>query len=250
MASIRCKACGRRYSYHASDLCPHCGAYNRPQSRMRVDFDADGNAELLNEQQFRQQSAANRRNKVCYETETESRDTESTFGRPAVKREVLGGFCAMLIAVLVLLNLGVRYVVRIENVTAPEPDISALPTEGSTMPMYGVGETFTVDDRPVTVEEVTFEEGKLLVLVQWDNEARWLPELSVITAAAEAVSDPLCEEVIGENLSESLYRYTYCVEDIDWQNTIDAQLLFSSWEGSDDAWVDITVQLFHAVNGA
>ena len=67
MASIKCKACGRRYSYHESDLCPHCGAYNRPSSRMRVDFDKDGNAELLNERQFLQQSAAGRKRKDCYE---------------------------------------------------------------------------------------------------------------------------------------------------------------------------------------
>lgn len=67
MASIKCKACGRRYSYHESDLCPHCGAYNRPYSRMRVDFDKDGNAELLNERQFLQQSAAGRKRKDCYE---------------------------------------------------------------------------------------------------------------------------------------------------------------------------------------
>ncbi len=67
MASIKCKACGKRYSYHESDLCPHCGAYNRPSSRMRVDFDKDGNAELLNERQFLQQSAAGRKRKDCYE---------------------------------------------------------------------------------------------------------------------------------------------------------------------------------------
>ena len=67
MASIKCKACGRRYSYHESDLCPHCGAYNRPSSRMRVDFDKDGNAELLNERQFLQQSAAGRKRKDCCE---------------------------------------------------------------------------------------------------------------------------------------------------------------------------------------
>ena len=67
MASIKCKACGRRYSYHQSDLCPHCGAYNRPASRMRVDFDQDGNAELLHEQTFLQQSAAGRQRKDCYE---------------------------------------------------------------------------------------------------------------------------------------------------------------------------------------
>ncbi len=67
MASIKCKAYGRRYSYHDSDLCPHCGAYNKPGSRMRVDFDKDGNAELLNEKQFLQQSAVGRKRKDCYE---------------------------------------------------------------------------------------------------------------------------------------------------------------------------------------
>lgn len=68
MANIKCKSCGKRYSYHQSDLCPHCGAYNRPASRMRVDFDQDGNAELLHEKDFLRQSAAGRkREKVCYE---------------------------------------------------------------------------------------------------------------------------------------------------------------------------------------
>ena len=68
MANIKCKSCGKLYSYHQSDLCPHCGAYNRPASRMRVDFDQDGNAELLHEKDFLRQSAAGRkREKVCYE---------------------------------------------------------------------------------------------------------------------------------------------------------------------------------------
>ena len=67
MASIKCKACGRRYSYHESDLCPHCGAYNKPSSRMRVDFDKDGNAELLYEREFLRQSAAGRERKDCHE---------------------------------------------------------------------------------------------------------------------------------------------------------------------------------------
>ena len=67
MADIKCKACGRRYSYHTSDLCPRCGAYNKPQSRMRVDFDKNGSAELLNEQQFQRRSEANRKSRVCYE---------------------------------------------------------------------------------------------------------------------------------------------------------------------------------------
>ena len=38
MSDIKCKACGRRYNYRESDLCPHCGAYNKPTSRLRVDL--------------------------------------------------------------------------------------------------------------------------------------------------------------------------------------------------------------------
>ena len=68
MANIKCKSCGRRYSYHESDLCPNCGAYNRPSSRLRVDFDKDGNAELLTEEAFLDQSKTGKqREKVCYE---------------------------------------------------------------------------------------------------------------------------------------------------------------------------------------
>ena len=47
MSDIKCKACGRRYNYRESDLCPHCGAYNKPTSRLRVDFNEEGSAELL-----------------------------------------------------------------------------------------------------------------------------------------------------------------------------------------------------------
>ncbi len=68
MAIIKCKACGKRYDYRSSDLCPNCGAYNRPPSRLRVDFDKEGNAELLHEQEFlRQSEAGKQREKVCHE---------------------------------------------------------------------------------------------------------------------------------------------------------------------------------------
>ena len=67
MANIKCKSCGKRYSYHESDLCPHCGAYNKPSARMRVDFDEEGNAELLHEREFLRQSEAGRERKDCYE---------------------------------------------------------------------------------------------------------------------------------------------------------------------------------------
>lgn len=30
MPNIRCKTCGRTYSYEKQGMCPKCGAYNRP----------------------------------------------------------------------------------------------------------------------------------------------------------------------------------------------------------------------------
>ena len=68
MSDIKCKACGRRYNYRESDLCPHCGAYNKPASRLRVDFNEEGSAELLHEQEFlRRSEAGQKREKACYE---------------------------------------------------------------------------------------------------------------------------------------------------------------------------------------
>ena len=39
MATIRCRSCGRIYDYNKQDMCPKCGAYNRPPHRERVDPD-------------------------------------------------------------------------------------------------------------------------------------------------------------------------------------------------------------------
>ena len=39
MTRVRCKGCGRRYSYETSGCCPHCGAYNRPPHRQSVKAD-------------------------------------------------------------------------------------------------------------------------------------------------------------------------------------------------------------------
>ena len=90
MASIKCKACGRRYSYHQSDLCPHCGAYNKPASRMRVDFDKDGNAELLHEKDFlRQREAGRKREKVCYERKECHEDAARQVRSPGLNSQQL-----------------------------------------------------------------------------------------------------------------------------------------------------------------
>ena len=54
MASIKCKSCGRVYNYRSSELCPKCGAYNRPPHQMRVGFDENGSVELQSDREFRE----------------------------------------------------------------------------------------------------------------------------------------------------------------------------------------------------
>ena len=54
MATLRCKSCGRVYSYEKNGTCPKCGAYNRPPRKEVVE--ADGTIRYVTTE-----------NKVCYE---------------------------------------------------------------------------------------------------------------------------------------------------------------------------------------
>lgn len=63
MATIRCRSCGRIYDYNKQDMCPKCGAYNRPPHRERVG--PDGTVHFVEDQ-----SIPPRRGKVCYEEKT------------------------------------------------------------------------------------------------------------------------------------------------------------------------------------
>ena len=68
MANIKCKSCGRAYNYRSSELCPKCGAFNRPPHRMRVGFSADGGVELQTEKEFvREAQRFDARDDVCAE---------------------------------------------------------------------------------------------------------------------------------------------------------------------------------------
>lgn len=67
MATIKCKACGRTYSYRSSELCPKCGAFNRPPRRMRVGFDSRGSVELQTEKEFARNARAVGPDDVCFE---------------------------------------------------------------------------------------------------------------------------------------------------------------------------------------
>ena len=66
MPTIRCKTCGRTYSYEKQGMCPKCGAYNRPPRRERVD--PDGSVHYLDDRSAITGVVPNHpRDKVCYE---------------------------------------------------------------------------------------------------------------------------------------------------------------------------------------
>lgn len=67
MATIKCKSCGRTYNYRSSELCPKCGAFNRPPHRMRVGFDSSGSVELQTEKEFSRSARAAGPDDVCFE---------------------------------------------------------------------------------------------------------------------------------------------------------------------------------------
>ena len=172
MANIKCKSCGRRYSYLESDLCPHCGAYNRPPSRMRVDFDKDGNAELLNEKQFQRQSAANRQQKDCYEHETahESGKAIVRHGGGLTTGKLIA-VAAVLVAVFIAV-CGLNFFIGLgtsEGGLSPDIEIgSEAPAEEITsVPAfyYELGEQFVIDGQPVRVENVGFDTEELQATV-------------------------------------------------------------------------------------
>lgn len=66
MPIIRCKTCGRTYSYEKQGMCPKCGAYNRPPRRERID--PDGSIHYLDDRSAITGVVPNHpRDKVCYE---------------------------------------------------------------------------------------------------------------------------------------------------------------------------------------
>ena len=251
MANIKCKACGRRYSYHASDLCPHCGAYNKPQSRMWVDFDEAGNAELLNEQQFQRQSAANRKNKVCYEDAAAFRDETDTPDRGGVpvsrgiRAGVIGAVVAMTVVIATLVIVGsigsfgtIRHAEVPAEVTAVAPD-----------EMYVVeqtaGEQFVIDGDMVLVEDVYVADDRLYALVQCDDDDI-APELELYTLEDQLWSSPWGYEHIKRD-DQEYWLISYESGGLDWADTIDAFLVFTDYEAQYVVRVDIIHHLLFSM---
>ena len=252
MANIKCKACGKRYSYHESDLCPYCGAYNRPSSRMRVDFDKDGNAELLNEQQFQRQSAANRQRKDCYE-QKECHESEGHRGGGELTTRKLVGLAVVLVAVFIVVVALITSIAR----RAPEnnwsPDIP-IPAEEPAQEIndeyvfyYAPGEQFVLDDQPVWVDSVSFDTDQLLVTVHWENEAIWTPELYV---CYEDGSELYTYTWYEDNMGDSNWQYGYTDDGFGWENVTEAYLSFHGYVTQNEMYYEARVDITDALQNA
>ena len=253
MPNIKCKSCGKRYSYHESDLCPHCGAYNRPSSRMRVDFDKDGNAELLNEQQFQRQSAANRQRKDCYEHEVTHESGETTARRGGA---LTAGKLVRLAVVLVTVFIAVTVLIGGIGARTHEnnwsPDIP-IPTEEAAQEItdeyifyYAPGEQFVLDDQPVWVDSVSFDTDQLLVTVHWEEEPTWTPELYV---RYENGSELYTYTWYEDNVGDSSWQYGYTDDGFGWENVAEAYLSFYGYVTQNEMYYEARVDITDAFQG-
>ncbi len=254
MASIKCKSCGKRYSYHESDLCPHCGAYNRPSSRMRVDFDKDGNAELLNEQQFQRQSAANRQRKDCYEHEVAHESDEPTIrrgGGELTTRKLVGlavGLVSVFIAASGLIGaIGAHTSERSPDVPVRVEEPAQEITDEYIF-YYWPGEQFVLDDQPVWVDSVSIDaEQQLLAAVHWEKEPTWTPELYV---RYEDGSELYTYTWYEDNVGDSIWQYGYNDEGFGWENVSEAYLSFYGYVTQNEMYYEARVNITDVLQNA
>ena len=141
MPIIRCKTCGRTYSYEKQGMCPKCGAYNRPPRRERID--PDGSIHYLDDRSAITGAVPNHprdkvcfEEKVCYEEQAKKpsfRDVEHIAASifPKIANKKRGGGLGIVISVLV------AALILIDNIDftprQPEPDY---PISESVYPAY------------------------------------------------------------------------------------------------------------------
>lgn len=185
MALLRCKACGKLYSYEKEGFCPKCGAYNRPPRKEWVD--ADGSVHYMKQRQADSGIVPpHDGRKVCFEQETERprkkaavnwteayQNVQKAAASGSMRHSLNSskGVCiAIAVAVAALIISSISGTVRNEFVTVlPEsvyPDYGTTEWEPAAQYIQYVepGETFWIGDTALTVsdycwmrqDEVTF----------------------------------------------------------------------------------------------
>lgn len=198
MLRVKCRGCGKIYDYSKDEICPSCGAYNRPPHRGVVD--ADGTVRFVgekacyeekvcfDEKQCHEEVAQRVRggkSKTAWETDDlelalrKSMDKLKSFAEktnrpkknqtPGQKRAaaVIG------IAVAILALLGQFMENRAERRPEPMPDISI---EADTEPAmevrrYKIGEGFSANGRQYAVTDMAMSGDDITVIMSGDGLA-------------------------------------------------------------------------------
>ena len=142
MATIRCRSCGRIYDYNKQDMCPKCGAYNRPPRREWVD--AGGDVHYAEQEKVCYEQKECHEEKVCYENQTRRPRPHIQWHVP--KKNAASGVIGAVIAVSVLIGL-------INTLRGVSGDIF---DRNEPMPDYGCEQVAPAEEIEAAVRELLF----------------------------------------------------------------------------------------------
>lgn len=228
MPIIRCKTCGRTYSYEKQGMCPKCGAYNRPPRRERID--PDGSIHYLDDRSAITGVVPNHpRDKVCYEKKvcyeeqakkpsaaSAVRSAAEHFSQmPKKKREsaaasLVGAVLALIFAISGIrscqADLASRSTIVKQFYATPEPDYPSYEAEADSVLTYEYssddwpdydgsgycypGQRFKLMGMNPYVSSLSVEDDLLTVVVQYFPSEALYPDLVVTLADNTIVTIP------------------------------------------------------------
>ena len=228
MPIIRCKTCGRTYSYEKQGMCPKCGAYNRPPRRERID--PDGSIHYLDDRSAITGAVPNHprdkvcyEKKVCYEEQTKKpsaanavRFAAERFSQmPKKKREsaaasLVGAVLALIFAISGIrscqADLASRSTIVKQFYATPEPDYPAYEAEADSVLTYEYssddwpdydgsgycwpGQRFELMGMWPYVSSLSVQDDLLTVVVQYFPSEALYPDLVVTLADNTIVTIP------------------------------------------------------------
>lgn len=228
MPIIRCKTCGRTYSYEKQGMCPKCGAYNRPPRRERID--PDGSIHYLDDRSAITGVVPNHpRDKVCYEKKvcyeeqakkpsaaSAVRSAAEHFSQmPKKKREsaaasLVGAVLALIFAISGIrscqADLASRSTIVKQFYATPEPDYPAYEAEADSVLTYEYssddwpdydgsgycypGQRFELMGMWPYVSSLSVQDDLLTVVVQYFPSEALYPDLVVTLADNTIVTIP------------------------------------------------------------
>lgn len=228
MPIIRCKTCGRTYSYEKQGMCPKCGAYSRPPRRERVD--PDGSIHYLDDRSAITGVVPNHprdkvcyEKKVCYEGQTKKpsaasavRSAAEHFSQmPKKKREsaaaaLIGAVLALIFAISGVrscqADLASRSTIFDQFHSTPAPDYPAYEAEADSVLTYEYssddwpdydgsgycwpGQRFELMGMWPYVSSLSVQDDLLTVVVQYFPSEALYPDLVVTLADNTIVTIP------------------------------------------------------------